>query len=287
MTSSVPPALRGHRVAYRSILFVPGDRPDRFEKALVAGTDAVCIDLEDAVAPDRKEQAWSSVARFLTEPRGDGPDLMVRVNDPDSELWKGDVAALSGNSPDGLMIPKVRTEDGVLRVDEAFGGRVRLFPLIETCEGLDRVAGIGAATSAVSGLIFGGFDLALELGAEPEWDALAYARGRVVHAAALNRIAAIDMPSRDVADPETLQHEAERARRMGFSGKIAIHPAQVPVIDAIFSPSSEQLEWARRIVSASEGSQHGAVMDEGKMIDRPIVEAARRILARANEGGLR
>ncbi|NNF26348.1 MAG: CoA ester lyase [Gemmatimonadetes bacterium] len=272
-------------VVYRSMLFVPGDRPDRFHTALAAGAGAVCIDLEDAVAPNRKEVARVAVSTFLAEQRPEGgPDVIVRLNDPESKEWRDDVKAVSTNRPDALMIPKVKTEEGVKWVADVFGAGVRLLPLIETAQGLDNVTWIASATSAVSALVFGGFDLALQLGAVPEWDSLLYARSRVVHAAALNRIAAIDMPSRDIDRPDALREEADRARRMGFAGKIAIHPAQVPVIEEVFTPSPEQVAWARRVDQASQESGEGAVMVDGKMVDRPIAEAARRILAAAGGG---
>ena len=283
MHHATPLSDRGKPVVYRSMLFVPGDRPDRFHTALAAGAGAVCIDLEDAVAPDRKEVARTAVAQFLEQEREAGPDIIIRLNDPESAEWRADVSAVSVNRPDALMIPKVKTEEGVKWVADVFGGGLRLLPLIETAQGLDNVTWIAAATPAVSALVFGGFDLALELGAVPEWDSLLYARSRVVHAAALNRIAAMDMPSRDIDQPEALRDEADRARRMGFTGKTAIHPAQIPVIEAVFTPSAEQVDWARRVTEAARGSRHGAVMVDGKMVDRPIAEAARRILVAAGE----
>lgn len=282
---ATPRASSGRPLLYRCILFVPGDRPERFEKALASGADAICIDLEDAVAPDRKALARSSVSRFLAEPREEGPDVVVRLNDPDSDSWKPDVQAVSSHRPDALMIPKVRNEDGVKWAADVFGGGMKLLPLIETAQGLDNVTWIAAATPAVSGLVFGGFDLALELGAAPEWEPLLYARSRVVHAAALNGVAAIDMPSRDVDDLDALRAEARRARRMGFGGKAAIHPDQVPAIAEVFAPSGDEVAWARRVVAAAEQGGEGAVMVDGQMVDRPIAEAARRILAAAGSPG--
>lgn len=276
------PASPGHPAAYRSVLFVPGDRPDRFAKAVASGADAVCIDLEDGVAPDRKEVARSAVESFLAEPRTRGPDVVVRLNDPESDAFAPDVAAVSTHPPDALMIPKLRTRDGVERVVDVVGGAVPLLPLIETAQGLNAAASIAEAPSVVA-LVFGGFDLALELGARPDWEPLLYARSRVVHAAALGRVGAIDMPSRDVEDLAALGDEARRARQLGFRGKAAIHPDQVPVITEVFLPSAEEVAWARRVVRASMESDHGPVMVDGRMVDRPIAEAARRILAAARE----
>ena len=283
----------------RSILFVPGDRPDRYGKALSAGADAICIDLEDAVAPGAKAGARESVVRFLarretTGPTGAAPtgaapahghcpQVIVRVNDPGSDEGARDAASLAGGPPpDAFMIPKVTIETGIRDARQLLGN-VPLIPIIETVRGLENAAGIGAASPAVAALIFGGFDLSVELGAEPEWEPLLYARSRVVHAAALCGIDAIDMPSRDLRDMTGLRDEAAKGRRLGFTGKVAIHPAQIPAIHEVFSPSPEDVEQARRIVEADRAAGGGAVALDGRMVDRPVVEAARRMLERAGE----
>ena len=293
--------------ACRSILFVPGDRPERYAKALVAGADAVCIDLEDAVAPGRKAEARISVARFLaktapaTRPRtghasASRPHIIVRVNDPDFDEGRRDAAALAGGPrPDAFMIPKVTTADGVHRAGRLLGEDVPLLPIIETALGLENAVQIGATSPGramsparvaptVAALIFGGFDLSAELGAEPQWEPLLYARSRVVHAAAMSGLDAIDMPSRDLHELVGLHAEAVRARSLGYTGKVAIHPAQIPVIHEVFTPSPEEVQRARKIVEADRAAGGGAVALDGKMVDRPVVEAARRLLTRAGEG---
>ena len=305
--------------ACRSILFVPGDRPERFAKALAAGADAICIDLEDAVAPTRKAGARISVARFLAEtspatrPRaGDTsasrPHIIVRVNDPDSDEGRRDAAALAGGlRPDAFMIPKVTTAEGMHRAGRLLGEDVPLIPIIETALGLENAAQIGAASPAggasparaaspagaasparaapaIAALIFGGFDLSAELGAEPGWEPLLYARSRVVHAAAMSGLDAIDMPSRDLHELEGLRAEAVRACHLGFAGKVAIHPAQIPVIHEVFTPSPEEVQRARKIVDADRAADGGAVALDGRMVDRPVVEAARRLLVRGRRG---
>lgn len=276
----------------RSVLFVPGDRPDRCDKAMVAGADAVCVDLEDAVGPAAKAGARDSVAAFLARWESPGatgadpdhrhrPPVIVRVNDPDSEEGRLDVAALDGYPrPDAFMIPKVADADGIRSAQRLLGEDVPLFPIIETAAGLENAVQIGAASPAVAALMFGGFDLSAELGAEPEWEPLLYARSRVVHAAALSGLDTIDMPSRDFRDVSRLRAEAENARRLGMTGKVAIHPAQIPVIHDVFTPSPEEVEQARRIIEADRAAGGGAVSLDGRMVDRPVVEAARRVLAR-------
>ena len=288
---NMPPPGNDAFPACRSILFVPGDRPDRYGKALGAGADAVCIDLEDAVPPGRKDQARRSVARFLNErPAGSAKGwtketsspapVIVRANDPAGGEGERDAIALADcRPPDAFMIPKVRTAADVQVASHALPA-VPLLTLIETARGLESAVEI-AACDGVAGLVFGGFDLAIEFGAEPGWEALLYARSRVVHAAALGGVPSIDVPSRDFGEMAVLREEARRARHLGFAGKAAIHPAQISVIHEIFTPSPDEVRRAREILEADRAAGGGAVALDGKMVDRPVVEAARRIIRRA------
>ena len=277
------------RLGCRSILFVPGYRPDRFGKALAAGADAVCIDLEDAVPPQRKTMAREAAARFLAkQPAGrlreetSPPHLIIRINDPDTDLGRADAETLGGaRQPDAFMIPKVRTAAGLRRAARLLGDGAPLFALIETALGLENAVDIGQASPAIAGLVFGGFDLAIELRADPSWEPLLYARSRVVHAAALSGLDAIDMPSLGFREMSGLREEAGRVRCLGFAGKMAIHPAQLPVIHEVFTPSELEVERARRILDADREAGGGAVALEGRMVDRPVAEVARRVLARA------
>ena len=283
------------RLGCRSILFVPGYRPDRFGKALAAGADAVCIDLEDAVPPQRKAVARQATTGFLAEHKGERPrtdtsrpHLIIRINDPDTALGRADAEALRGiRQPDAFMIPKVRTAGGVRRAARLLRDGAPLFALIETALGLENAADIGQASPAVAGLVFGGFDLALELRADPSWEPLLYARSRVVHAAALSGLDAIDMPSVDFGEMRRLREEAGRVRLLGFAGKMAIHPAQLPVIHEVFTPSELEVERALRILDADREAGGGAVALEGRMVDRPVAEVARRVLARARAAASR
>lgn len=277
------------RLGCRSILFVPGYRPDRFRKAMAAGADAVCIDLEDAVPPPRKAMAREAAVRFLAErsaeePRNTAgpPHLIVRINDPDTDLGRADAEALGETRPpDAFMIPKVRSAAGLRRAAGLLSDGAPLFALIETALGLENAVDIGQASPAVAGLVFGGFDLAIELRADPGWEPLLYARSRVVHAAALSGLDAIDMPSVDFGEMSGLREEAGRVRLLGFAGKMAIHPAQLPVIHEVFTPSELEIERAHRILDADREAEGGAVALEGRMVDRPVAEVARRVLARA------
>ncbi|MCA9736260.1 MAG: CoA ester lyase [Gemmatimonadota bacterium] len=279
--------------ARRMILFVPGDRPDRFSKAFATAADAVCLDLEDAVAPAAKDDARARVQAFLRQrgqqqPDGTGSETTVRISALESEAGRLDLEALAtaGAWPDALLIPK--TDDpAALRALaahlEASAGPTApaLIPLIETARGLHRVEAVATATPRVAALALGGFDLCAELGAEPGWDTLLYARSRLVHAAALAGVGALDTPFLAIDDPEGLEAESRRARALGFVGKLAIHPVQVPVLARAFAPTPEQEAWARRVVEAADGAPEGVFALEGRMIDAPLVRAARQVLARA------
>jgi (S)-citramalyl-CoA lyase len=276
----------------RSILFCPASRPERFAKALASGADAVCLDLEDGVGPEAKDAAREAVAGFLAGWAGGTagePELVVRVNDPASDTGRRDVEMLTRSRlPDALMVPKVDEPDELWELLSDVGGRAPvpvLLPLIETVVGLDRVKEIAMAGLPIGALVFGGMDLAAELGARLEWEPLLYARSRIVHAAALIGIGVIDVPWPTLADVDGLEEETRRAARLGFTGKLAIHPAQVPLIHGALAPDAEELAAARRVVEAALRSSEGVIVVDGKMVDRPVVLGARRILARAGETG--
>ncbi len=277
----------------RSILFVPADRPDRYGKALEAGADAVCVDLEDAVAPAAKASARAAVANFLSERTPRGPRVLVRVNDPESRQGQADVMALEGREPpDAFVVPKVTRASGLRRAHAVLGGSVPAVPIVETPAALDRVgeiaraaAEVGPATGARGGvaatLAFGGFDLAAAIGAVPEWEPLLYARSRIVAAAAVEGLDVVDMPWIDLRDDAGLRTEARRARRLGCTGKMAVHPGQVSAIHEAFTPTPEEVERARAIVRAHRSADGGVLALDGRMLDRPMARRAERTLARA------
>jgi len=269
----------------RCLLFVPGNRPDRYEKAIASGADAVCIDLEDAVAPDAKDEGRRQAIDFLGKVEARlRVELILRINDVDSDVGRLDVEALwaSGARPDAVMVPKVRAPDQVRQVGEWLTRGQRpplpLILLVETVQALACVEDLARAPY-VSALLFGAVDLSAEMGCAIDWDALLYARSRVVHAAALGAIDAIDVPNLDVADPDGLARECQRVARLGFRGKAAIHPTQVPIIQAAFSPSSAEIERARKIVAAYERNRGGVLLVDGKLVEKPVIASAQRTLA--------
>ncbi|MEP4378645.1 MAG: CoA ester lyase [Alphaproteobacteria bacterium] len=275
---------------WRSLLFVPATRPDRFEKAAAAGADMVCIDLEDAVARDDKETARATALAYLAGPLPAGPRWVLRINSPRTALGLHDLLALlaSDAAPHALFIPKASSGEELRWLDELLSAAdkdIDLIPVVESAEGLDRVAEIAGSVLRNVAVGFGSADYAAELGSDMSAAALAYGRGRIAAAAGQAGIAAIDGIWPDFNDVDGLRGDTELIRSMGFDGKIAIHPRQVSVIHAVFAPSEEEVARARRIVAASEAAKGGIATVDGEMIDNPVVVAAQQILAAAGADG--
>ncbi len=267
----------------RSLLFVPAVRPDRYPKALATGADAVCLDLEDGVAFGAKEAAREQAFALLADRAPMPAEVSLRINDVKTELGRIDLAALveAGVRPDALMLPKVAGAAEIREVEAALSGTGAALPLIaqlETAAGVLAAEEIAAASPNVSAVFFGAIDLSADLGCAVEWEALLYARSRVVLAAGAAGVSALDSPFMDVPAVEALAEESRRVRRLGFAGKAAIHPTQVPVIQRAFSPTDAELAWARRIVAAYEAQQGGVLLVDGKLIERPVIRAAHRNL---------
>jgi len=259
--------------AAQTILFVPGDRPDRFEKALAAGADLVVVDLEDAVPADRKPEARATVVRALEE----GLPLSVRINPSSSDFHEADVRALAAakTKPLAIHFAKAEDPDAVRAVIAAVG--VPVFVLIESAKGLLKAAEF-ARIDGVLRFGFGQFDYALDVGAVPDPLVMAYPRSLVV---AVTRDAglagALDTPALEFRDLERVRATAEAARRFGMTGLYCIHPAQIaPVLDA-FAPTDAEAERASRLLAVAKDD--GAGSFEGEMIDYPLIERARRTVA--------
>ena len=270
----------------RSLLFVPAVRPDRYPKALATGTDAVCLDLEDGVGPGAKDEARAAALALFADRAPTRAEVSLRINDPKTDLGQRDLDALLGAAvrPDALMLPKVSGADDVRAVEATIGARGLDLPLIvqiETAQGVAAAIEIGTASPNVSALFFGAIDLSAELGCAVEWDSLVYARSKVVLAAAVAGVAALDSPFMNVAALDALRTESRRARRLGFVGKAAIHPTQVSVIQEALAPTADEIAWARKVVAAYEANEGGVLLVEGQLIERPVVRAALRTLQMA------
>jgi citrate lyase subunit beta/citryl-CoA lyase/(S)-citramalyl-CoA lyase len=267
-------------MTYRSMLFVPGARPDRFEKAAAAGADAVCIDLEDAVAPDQKATARIETLAFLKA--RSGAAIGLRVNALNAIEGFRDVVALaeSGARPAFVMIPKAAGAAEIRQLRDVLGEDAPpIWPLMETPEAFFALQDIARAVGEAGGILFGGADFSAALAADMGFDALHAARSAIVAAAALSGCATMDVPFLDVKDEAGLKSETERVRRMGFHGRAAIHPAQIAVINAVFTPSAEEISKAERIAAAYEAAAGGVALLDGKLIEKPVLKAAERALA--------
>lgn len=283
----------------RSMLFVPGDRPDRFARAVASGADAVIFDLEDAVVPERRAGARMEIARFLAAPERRVP-LWVRVNPVDSEDSLRDLAAVMDARPDGIMLPKARGGADVLQASHwmealearagLLAGSVGLIPLItESAAAVLNAASFATPPPRVRGLTWGAEDLSADLGAfsnksaEGDFDpAYVHARTTCLLAAAAAGVAAIDTVDTEIRDGAAIERRARDSRRQGFSGKMAIHPAQIEPIHAAFRPSEAEVDWAGRVLAAFRAAPGaGALAIDGRMLDKPHIRQAERILAAA------
>ncbi|MCZ6858964.1 MAG: CoA ester lyase, partial [Alphaproteobacteria bacterium] len=261
---------------------------------LGSGADIVCLDIEDAVAPTHKSEARAKcLALFADLPDAGAVEPMLRINPMGSEEGMRDVLAIieATRPPPALMMTKVKAGAEVAMLDELLGenhAHVRLHVIIETNEGLENAYAIGQASGRIDSLLFGGYDMSAELRVEPEWDALLYARARVAHAAAGAGVDLIDVPHLDLDDMDGLAIAARKARQLGFTGKAAIHPKQIEVINTTFSPSEEQIAEAKRIVAAfeKEGAS-GLLVVDGKLIEAPVLRSMQRTLAVAERIGAR
>jgi citrate lyase subunit beta / citryl-CoA lyase len=263
-------------IVARSLLFVPGNRPERFAKAIGSGADAVIIDLEDAVATDDKPAARDACRDFLA----DGGAALVRINGMNTD-WAGDDIALCGvPGVAGVILPKAERAEDIASLRSRLRIETPILPLIETVTGMLNAMQIASAPG-VSRLLFGTVDFCLDAGIEGDADELSYHRAMLVLASRGAGIhAPVDGVTLDIRDIDELERAAMRARRGGFGGKLCIHPAQVSRVNACFSPSAADIEWASQIVQRA-GSSRGAFSFEGKMVDAPVIERANRILQRA------
>jgi len=267
----------------RSLLFVPGNRPERFEKAARSGADAVILDLEDSVPLADKARARQEIAAHSQELKALNVPLIVRINAEDSVAWPDDLAILGKlRGLAAIMVPKAEAPATLCHLHTSLGG-MPLLPLIETAAGFYAVRAL-AATRGVLRLAVGHIDFMADVGMafddqESELIPLRFAVAMATRVAKL--ASAIDGVTVQTTDRRRLHEDTLRARRFGFGAKLCIHPRQVGVVHEALAPTSSELEWARRVIAAGEASGGAAVKLDGRMVDLPVVLQARRTLARA------
>lgn len=269
---------------FRSFLFVPGDRPERFEKAVASGADAVCIDLEDAVAAQNKNAARKEAFAYLTSSPARRVAVGVRLNAFERIDGYRDMVALSesGAAPAFVLLPKVRGGDIVDQVRAALGDDAPpVWALMETPEALASIGAIAKSIGERGGVVFGGADLSASLGSDMSWDALFHARAALVAGAALAGCETLDVPYLNVRDIDGLRVETARVKAMGFTGRSCIHPDQVGPINEVFTPTAAEIEKAKAVIAAYEDNAGRVLLHEGRLVEKPVLAAARRTLARA------
>ncbi len=268
-------------------MFVPGNKPERFDKAAGSGADLIAVDLEDAVPPENKDAARKTVMDYLTQPYSGAARRFVRINSPKTAAGLRDLVALvdAPSMPDGILIPMVATAAEVQWVDGlmAHHTNLDLIAVIETTEGLDNAYEIAGASSRLRAVGFGSADFTSETGSTMEWDPLLYPRSRIAAACALHKVIAIDGVWLDINDDDGLVGETRAIRSLGYRGKIAIHPKQIAGIHTGFAPTEQEIEKARNVVAAFEKAGGAAIKVDGLMIDLPLYESAQRTLASTTE----
>jgi (S)-citramalyl-CoA lyase len=269
----------------RSLLFVPGLRPDRYAKALEVGADIVCVDMEDAVALDRKDEGRRLTLPLFAQDTHPQVERMVRINGLSTLHGLKDLQAILEclAPPPSIMVPKVKSAEEIQLLDTLLSTsltrHIRFCVIIETNHGLERAYEIARASDRIDSLILGAVDMSADLRCQKAWEPLLYTRSRLVHAAAGAGIDLLDVPYLNLDDPEGLRHEAMACVRLGFTGKASIHPNQVPIIHEAFTPTPEQITKARKVVAAFEQDKTGLVVLDGELIELPVVRSMYRIIA--------
>jgi citrate lyase subunit beta/citryl-CoA lyase len=285
---------------HRSLLFVPGSRPEMLEKAAGLPADVICLDLEESVLPDEKPRARELVREAVARLAGAGRTVQVRVNSIAAGGTRDDLAAAVQEGLESVLLAKtqsaqdVRDVDVLLREQElAHGvkpGTVSLVAAIESAQGVLRCQEISHASTRLVALMLGAEDLCFDLGVRRSRDGveLAYARGVIVTCARAAGLVALDTPWPDIQDLDGLAAETERAKAAGFAGKYVIHPSQIAPVHGIFSPTGEEVAAARRLLAAWEEAVargDGAVQLDGRMVDRPVAERARLLVEQSEAIG--
>lgn len=262
-----------------SYLFVPGNRPERYAKACAAGADAVIIDLEDAVAPADKSSARDALSNWLdgAEAQANKVPILIRINCVQSGCFGDDVRLCRRPGVAGIVLPKTERVDDVASVSRG----APLFPLIETMLGFSRIREIAAAPH-VGRLMFGAIDFKLDMGIGGDRDELLFFRSQFVLSSRISGLLPpVDGVTEALEDYEKIEDDTRYARRIGFGGKLCIHPSQIATVNRVFAPERCEIDWANKILAASEAARGGAVALDGKLIDRPLIVSAQRIIEEA------
>jgi citrate lyase beta subunit len=270
----------------RSLLFVPGNRLNLFPKALKAGADVVCLDLEDSIPSSQKAKTRRETIEFLeSTSEVEDIEVVLRINGLETHDGIKDIDCImdSKTPPSSLMLTKIRSADEVRLLDKLLStpvlSEIRFQVIIETTSALEKVMGIATACERIDCLLFGGVDMAAELGTTFDWESMLYSRSRIVHAGASANIDIMDVPSLDIDDLAGLEKTSEASAKLGFTGKAAIHPSQVPIINKAFTPDPKMVAEAKKIIGIFEKSENGIAVVDGKLLEKPLIRSMYRTLA--------
>ena len=269
----------------RSFIFTPGLKPDMFPKAIESGADMVCIELEDGIAINDKDEARNNTIEALkTLEVNSDVELVVRINNQRTKFGLLDLEAFVSSKlkVKALMLPKVKTPDEITFIDDLLTDcnlDTDLHVIMETNEALQNIYDIAHASKRIVALYFGGVDMAAELRVDNKWENLVYARSKLVHAGASAGLDVIDVPYLDLENMDGMKKEAELVRNLGFTGKGSIHPKQIKILNEVFTPPEDEILKAKKILEQFNNSNTGLVVIDGKLIEKPVLrEMQRKIL---------
>lgn len=279
----------------RSLLFIPGNNPGMLRNADIFSSDAVIFDLEDAVSINEKDNARMLVSNFLQSVEDYPVEVVIRINGFDTPYYRDDLIEVVSDKIDTIMIPKAHVEDieklieilEKLEKEKKLEKEIKIIPIIELATSLLEVEKI-AKMPRVNGILLGGEDYTSDLEVERtiEGNEIFYARSKIVVACKAYQIDAIDTPFTDVNRNDLLLEDAKFSKSLGMNAKTAIHPNQVEIINKVYSPTQEQITWAKRVIMASEEASKkklGVFSLDGKMVDKPIISRAEKILIKAKK----
>ena len=269
----------------RSFIFTPGLKPEMFPKAIESGADMVCIELEDGIAINDKDEARNNTIEALkTLEVNSDVELVVRINNQRTKFGLLDLEAFVSSKlkVKALMLPKVKTPDEITFIDDLLTDcnlDTDLHVIMETNEALQNIYDIAHASKRIVALYFGGVDMAAELRVDNKWENLVYARSKLVHAGASAGLDVIDVPYLDLENMDGMKKEAELVRNLGFTGKGSIHPKQIKILNEVFTPPEDEILKAKKILEQFNNSNTGLVVIDGKLIEKPVLrEMQRKIL---------
>ena len=268
----------------RSFIFTPPLKSKMFDKAINSGADIVCLELEDGISPKEKKPARKMALDLIKKKKLDNKvEILIRINCIREAFGISDIKDIldSKAQPNGIMIPKVKNPEEIVILDNLFTERslnTKFHIIIETNQGLQNAYQIASSSNRIEALFFGAVDMSAELRCRNDWEALLYARSRVVHAAASNELDVIDVPFLDLEDLKGMENEAHKAKKIGFTGKGSVHPKQIEILNKVFTPTIEEYNNAKNLINTFDKTTSGLLVYKGKLIEKPVLREMYKII---------